>query len=119
MAAATQERRTDFGPPHYEQFLHPIIKKNYGTWKYHEVIKPGVMVHVAESGDKIFTVRAGSPRLLSVDKIRAYCDLADKYCAGHLLRFGIPSHGNQFDGFIIDLFGIYKNLGKFGLGETR
>jgi sulfite reductase beta subunit len=84
MAAATQERRTDFGPPHYEQFLHPIIKKNYGKWKYHEIVKPGVMVHVSETGDKIFTVRAASPRLMSVDKIRAYCDLADKYCSGYL-----------------------------------
>jgi sulfite reductase beta subunit len=84
MADATPERRTDFGPPHYEQFLPPIIKKNYGKWKYHEIVKPGVMVHVAESGDRLYTVRAGSPRLLSVDKIRLYCDLADKYCGGHL-----------------------------------
>jgi len=81
---AAQERRTDFGPPHYEQFLPPVIKKNYGKWKYHEILKPGVMVHVGESGDKLFTVRAASGRLLSVDKIRMYCDLADKYCDGHL-----------------------------------
>ena len=45
--AAPTKRQTDIGPPHYEQFLHPIIKKNYGTWKYHESVKPGVMVHVA------------------------------------------------------------------------
>jgi sulfite reductase beta subunit len=38
MAAA--KRETDIGPPHYEQFLHPIIKKNYGTWKYHERSSP-------------------------------------------------------------------------------
>ena len=54
------ERRTDIGPPHYERFLPPIIKANYGTWKYHEELRPGVMVHVGESGDKLFTVRAGS-----------------------------------------------------------
>jgi hypothetical protein len=50
---AAPQRETDIGPPHFEQFLHPIIKKNYGKWKYHETLKPGVMVHVAESGDKI------------------------------------------------------------------
>ena len=72
------------GPPHFEKFLPPVIKKNYGKWKYHEVLKPGVMVHVAESGDRLYTVRAGSPRLISVDKIRMFCDLADKYCGGHL-----------------------------------
>ena len=37
-----RKRETDIGPPHYEQFLPPIIKKNYGKWKYHEILKPGV-----------------------------------------------------------------------------
>ena len=83
MATAT-DRRTDIGPPNYERFLPPIIKANYGKWKYHEVLKPGVMVHVGESGDKLYTVRAGSPRLLSVKTIRRFADLADKYCDGHL-----------------------------------
>ncbi len=84
MAVDMKKRRTDFGPPHYEQFLPPVIKNNYGKWKYHEILKPGVMMHVSESGDKLYTVRAGSPRLISVDKIRRYCDLADKYCGGYL-----------------------------------
>ncbi|MBI4677156.1 MAG: dissimilatory-type sulfite reductase subunit beta [Elusimicrobia bacterium] len=83
MTQAVAERRTDFGPPQYERFLPPAIKKNYGKWKYHEILKPGVMVHHAESGDKLFTVRAASGRLLSIDKIRLYCDLADKYCDGY------------------------------------
>jgi sulfite reductase beta subunit len=83
MATAT-ERKTDIGPPNYEKFLPPIIKKNYGKWKGHEVLKPGVMVHEAESGDKLYTVRAASPRLLSIQRIRQFADLADKYCGGHL-----------------------------------
>jgi len=83
MATGTQ-RRTDIGPPHYERFLPPVIKKNYGKWKYHEILTPGVMVHVAESGDKLFTVRVGSPRLLSIKRLREFADLADKYCGGYL-----------------------------------
>ncbi len=82
--ATAAPRRTDIGPPHYERFLPPIIKKNYGKWKYHEVLQPGVMVHVAESGDKLFTVRVGSPRLLSIHRLRQFADLADKYCGGYL-----------------------------------
>ena len=35
------ERLTDIGPPNYEQFLHPVIKKNYGKWKYHEDLCAG------------------------------------------------------------------------------
>jgi len=80
---ATQ-RITDIGPPHYEQFLPPVIKANYGKWKYHEILRPGVMVHVAESGDRLYTVRAASPRLLSIHRIRDFADLADRYCGGHL-----------------------------------
>ena len=78
------ERLTDIGPPNYEKFLPPVIKANYGKWKHHEILKPGVMVHVGETGDKLFTVRASSPRLLSVNRIRDFADLADKYCDGHL-----------------------------------
>lgn len=74
----------DFGPPHYEDLLHPLIKKNYGKWSYHEVLKPGVLIHLSYTGDKIYTVRAGSPRLLSSNTIRLMCDLADKYADGYL-----------------------------------
>jgi len=84
MTEEKQKRVTDIGPPHYEKFLPPVIKENYGKWKYHEILKPGVMVHVSESGDKLFTVRAGSPRLLGIATIRVMADLADKYSGGHL-----------------------------------
>lgn len=80
---ATQ-RITDIGPPKYDKFLPPVIKANYGKWDYHEVLKPGVMVHVGQTGDKLFTVRAASPRLLSIASIRFFADLADKYCGGYL-----------------------------------
>lgn len=82
---ATQTNRlTDIGPPNYEQFLHPIIKKNYGKWKYHEDVAPGVLCHVSESGDRIYSVRAGTPRLLGLQSIRLFADLADKYSGGYL-----------------------------------
>ncbi len=84
MATALEKGLTDIGPPHYSKFLPPIIKENYGKWDYHEVLKPGVLVHVGESGDKLFTVRAGSPRLLATDSIRKFAELADKYCGGYL-----------------------------------
>ena len=86
MMTAPVKRITDIGPPHYEKFLPPIIKRNYGQWKYHESLAPGVLCHVSESGEKLFTVRVGSPRLLSIQTIRFFADLADKYCGG-FLRF--------------------------------
>jgi sulfite reductase beta subunit len=81
---ALPQRKTDIGPPHYKQFLPPVIQKNYGDWKYHEIINPGVMVHTSNSGDKIWSVRAATPRLLSTDTIREYADIAEKYCDGYL-----------------------------------
>jgi sulfite reductase beta subunit len=82
--AEVSKRITDIGPPNYEQFLHPVIKKNYGQWKYHESMGPGLLCHTAESGDKIYSVRCASPRLLSIQSIRLFADLADKYCNGYL-----------------------------------
>ncbi len=86
MAADTAKpkRITDIGPPHYEKFLPPVVRKNYGQWEYHETLAPGVLCHVAASGDKLYTVRAGSPRLLSVQSLRLFARLADTYSGGHL-----------------------------------
>jgi len=76
--------KTDIGPPDYRQFLPPVITKNYGKWLYHEELEPGVLCHVAESGDKLWSVRIGGARLIATDRIREYADIADKYCGGHL-----------------------------------
>jgi sulfite reductase beta subunit len=80
------ERITDIGPPKYDKFLPPIIKDNYGKWKYHEILEPGVLVHVSESGAKLYSVRGGSGRLVTTDFIKDVCGLADKFCDG-FLRF--------------------------------
>jgi dissimilatory sulfite reductase beta subunit len=77
-------RKTDIGPPHYEQFLPPVIKANFGKWAYHEIPRPGVLLHVGESGDKLYSVRAATPRILNIVTIRLFADLADKYCGGYL-----------------------------------
>ena len=69
-----QPRITDVGPPSYDKYLPPIIRKNYGQWKYHEKLAPGVFCHVAESGDRLYTVRGGTPRLLGIQTIRKFAD---------------------------------------------
>jgi sulfite reductase beta subunit len=78
-----ENRITDLGPRHFWQYFPPMVQKNYGKWKYHEILEPGVLVHVAESGDKLFTVRAGGARLMTVENVRELCDIADKYCNGY------------------------------------
>ena len=48
-----EDRITDIGPRKYDEFYPPVIAKNKGQWQYHEVLKPGVLVHVAKSGDNM------------------------------------------------------------------
>ncbi len=64
--------------------IPPVVQRNYGKWRYHEIPRPGVLVHVSESGEELYSVRAGSPRLLSTDTIREICEIADAYCEGYL-----------------------------------
>jgi sulfite reductase beta subunit len=123
MAEATK-RVTDIGPPHHDKLMPPICRDNYGTWKYHEVLKPGVMVHVGATGDKLFTVRAAGARLVSIQKLRRFCDLADKYCDGHLrftsrhnIEFLITNEAN-IDPLIADLAGMGISVGGIGAAIT-
>jgi sulfite reductase beta subunit len=79
-----EDRITDIGPRYYEEFYPPVIKKNKGKWLYHEILEPGIVVHVAESGDELYTIRCGGCRLMSVSHIREIMEIADKYCDGYV-----------------------------------
>ncbi len=82
--AEKKKTKTDIGPPHYEKFLSPVIKKNYGKWLYHEIPRPGVLKHVAESGDVLWSIRMSTARLISTESVRWIADLAEKYCDGYV-----------------------------------
>ena len=79
-----EDRITDIGPPHYAQFYPAVIKENKGKWLYHEILQPGVLVHVSETGDEVYTIRVASARLISIELIREMCDIADAHCDGYL-----------------------------------
>ncbi len=79
-----ENRITDIGPPHYAQFFPPVIKKNYGKWKSHEIIEPGVIKYTSETGDVVYAVRCATPRLATTDYIREICEIAEKYCEGYV-----------------------------------
>ena len=81
-----ENRLTDLGPRHFWQYFPPVIQNNYGKWDYHDILEPGVLVHVAENGDKVFTVRCGGCRFMTVEHVREICDIADKHCDG-FVRF--------------------------------
>ncbi len=79
-----ENRITDIGPRHYSEFLPPVIKNNKGKWLWHEIIEPGVLMHKAESGDEVYSVRVGTARIMGVETLREVLDIADKHCDGYV-----------------------------------
>ena len=91
--SAKKEMRSpiETGCPDGFQYMHPTMRKNFGQWKYHEHPRPGVLVHVAHSGEEIWTVRAGTQRILDVFTLRTLCDIGDEFADGYV-RFTIRSN---------------------------
>ncbi len=79
------------GCPDGFQYMHPVMKKNFGKWKHHDDPRPGVLRHVAYSGDEIYTVRAGTTRILDLTSLRKLCDIGDEFGDGHV-RFTVRSN---------------------------
>ena len=79
------------GTPDHFQYLHPVLRRNYGQWAWHERPRPGVLRHVAYSGDEIWTVRVGTQRQLGPYEINLLCDIIDTLGEGYV-RFTIRSN---------------------------
>jgi len=81
----------DQGVPDYWNLLHPGMARNYGKWDYHERLRPGVLRYVAQSGESLYVVRAGSPRTMSPEVVEKICAIADRFCQG-FLRFSMRTN---------------------------
>ncbi|MHB8759553.1 MAG: hypothetical protein ACYC5S_05460 [Thiobacillus sp.] len=79
------------GAPDPMPYMHPVMVKNYGKWAFHSHPKPGVLYHRAESGDEIWTVKAGTARQMDHYTIRELADIADQYGDG-FVRFTARSN---------------------------
>jgi len=79
------------GCPDGFQYIHPVMRKNYGAWKFHDHPQPGVLRHVGYSGDEIWTVRVGTQRILDIFSLRELCDIGDEFADGYI-HFTIRSN---------------------------
>ncbi|MEJ2344496.1 MAG: dissimilatory-type sulfite reductase subunit beta [Gammaproteobacteria bacterium] len=79
------------GVPDPFQFMHPVMQRNFGQWAWHDRPRPGVLHHVSEQGEAIWTVRAGTCRQMDTDTIRKLCQIADQHADG-FVRFTIRSN---------------------------
>ena len=91
MAKREMRKAIETGCPDGFQYMHPLMVKNFGQWKTHDHPRPGVLRHIAKSGDAIWTVRAGTQRILDVFTLRQLCDIGDRYADGRV-RFTIRSN---------------------------
>jgi len=78
------------GVPDHVQYLHPMMKKNYGNWKYHDRHVQACCT-MSPQRDQIWTVRAGTQRQMDVYTIRTLCDIADQFADG-FVRFTTRSN---------------------------
>ena len=88
---ALPRRPDETGVPDPFPYMHPTLKANYGNWAWHDRPRPGVLHHVAHSGDEVWTVRAGTQRQMDLGTIRKLCDIADNYADG-FIRFTTRSN---------------------------
>ena len=99
--------------------MHPLMRKNFGDWAWHDRLRPGVLHHTANSGDEIWTVRAGTPRQLDVFTIRLLCDIGDEFADGHV-RFTARSNIEYMVGDIAKVEPLIEKLEDegFPIGGT-
>ncbi len=86
MALEDMRSPIESGCPDGFQYMHPTMRKNFGQWKYHEHPKPGVLLHVAHTGDEIWTVKCGTQRILDVYSLRTLMDIGDKFADNFSLQ---------------------------------
>jgi len=91
MAQEQHRPPIESGCPDGFQYMHPLMVKNFSQWKYHEDIRPGVLKHTSKNGDAIYTVKAGTQRILDLFTLRKLCEIGDQYGDGYL-RFTLRSN---------------------------
>ncbi len=64
--------------------LPEIIRNNYGKWVDRRFHGNGIIEHISETGDRIFTIKVGLPpnSRVSVDTLEKFIEIADKYGLG-------------------------------------
>jgi sulfite reductase beta subunit len=119
------ERITDIGPPKYDEMWPQIVKDNYGKWLYHDILEPGVMVHVSENGTKLFTIRAAGTRLMTTMMVEALCKIADEHCGGFFrfttrnnIEFMVDDQ-SKIEGVKKALDGLHLPIGGTGASVTN
>ena len=73
-------------PVPYTDWLPEALKRNLGKWVDRKFHGYGIIEHVSATGERIFTVKVGTPPnfRVSVDTLKKFVEIADTYGIGAL-----------------------------------
>ncbi|ABL87352.1 dissimilatory sulfite reductase beta subunit [Pyrobaculum islandicum DSM 4184] len=102
-------------PNELDKFLPDIVKRNYGKWKERKFHGPGIIEHISETGERVFTVKAALPpnARVSVDTLEKFADIADKLGVG-ALRITIAGNVEFITDSLDKALKIKEELEKLG-----
>jgi sulfite reductase beta subunit len=88
MSTNLSERMKKRLPVPYTDSLPEEIKSNLGKWADRKFHGGGIIEHISEKGDHLFTIKVGSPpnARFSSNTLRVFADIEDKFGIG-TLRF--------------------------------
>ncbi|MEM4964554.1 MAG: dissimilatory-type sulfite reductase subunit beta, partial [Pyrobaculum sp.] len=71
-------------PNDIEKFLPDIIKRNYGKWVERKFHGQGIIEHISETGERVFTIKVALPpnARVSADTLEKFANIADEYGVG-------------------------------------
>ena len=71
-------------PVDLNKFLPEIVLRNYGRWVDRKFHGYGIIEHISETGERVFTVKIAMPpnARLSADTLEQFADIADKLGVG-------------------------------------
>jgi dissimilatory sulfite reductase beta subunit len=72
------------GCPDGFQYMHPVMRKNFGSGNTMMIRVPACCGTLPTAGDKIWTVKAGTQRILDIFTLRKLCDIGDKFADGYI-----------------------------------
>ncbi|MEM0111927.1 MAG: dissimilatory-type sulfite reductase subunit beta, partial [Candidatus Parvarchaeota archaeon] len=86
MSSSKAARLQKVFPIDFEKFLPEQILKNYGKWVDRKFHGRGIIEHISETGDRIFTVKVGMPpnARMSADTLEKLIDIADRLGIGSI-----------------------------------
>jgi sulfite reductase beta subunit len=102
-------------PMPYSSQLPDILKRNYGKWVNRKFHENGIIEHISETGESVFTIKIGLPpnSRISTDTLKKIIDIADTYGV-KVVRATRGMNIEFFAGSLENARKIVEEMAKYG-----